>query len=84
MDLSLLSSVRWKVARVCGGVLKAGNIAYLDGWNMHTKFHSEDQLGDKSVGGINTKTDIKKRSLKLWTGLIWLSVGSGEGILWRL
>jgi hypothetical protein len=53
---------------------------------MHTKFWSEylkerDHLEDIGVDGrIILKWVLEKRCVMMWTGFIWLSVGSNGGL----
>jgi hypothetical protein len=64
----------------------AGHVARMGRGEVHTDFWwgdlREDHLGDPRIdGGIVLKWIFKKWDGGAWTGLIWLRIGTGGGLL---
>jgi hypothetical protein len=65
----------------------AGHVVRTKGWEMHTKFRSEDQKGrDKSEdlgveGTVILKWILGKLCGKLRTRFIWLRIRTSGGLL---
>jgi hypothetical protein len=51
-------------------------------WKVHTKFWSEKLKGRGNLGELRVHEIItKKQDVRMWTGFIWLRIGTSGGLL---
>jgi len=65
-----------------GGACSAygGKERYIQGFGVEN-LRERDHLGDPGVDGRILRWIFRKWDVGVWTGLIWLRIGTGDGLL---